>query len=815
MGNVVESIIKTVYDGSGASKAAADFSKVAQAARGGEAGASAGASGWNKMAVAAGVAGAGVALAAYKISKAALQVGADLIRAASDAEEMRSKFNVVFREEAPRVVEELTKFGREVGRSSIELQGFAAGLQDTFVPMGFARSQAADLSVQVVKLATDLGSFNNLPTGDVVRDITSALVGETEPMRKYGVIINEAVIQNEALALGVWDGKGALDAQGKAAATLSVIMKGTADAQGDAARTSGSWANQMRRLESTVTDAKVALGEKLLPVMTPLLMQIGDLATEAVPLLTTAFEHVIPAIQDIVNFIAEIVHTGEDLIAWAEKNRKGVEAWREMRVEAEKTAPAFNDVTEAMRAAGATQDQVFDFSEALVQIFGQMDMTTGAVTLRNETLAAALEMVRGGSQAAGMELLTMAQRQALATRFTTASTDDIMRAYGGAIQTVTDATEVTSEYTETVAAADPTLADLAKSERELTFTTAAGVYWGKRHAEAINEKVEAIREAAEAEDEAARVADEARQEFEKAVAAAGASAITWGNYGRAARVAVPATSDLKRELFESALGYGASADAAAVLGVALGVLTADQAEAMLKTALLKTEVEKLAAGFAAGDMTLADVQAGLQAAISTVNGLSFEFDTATGSTTAFNEKTGETVGVMDGVNSTAGDMTQKLGEVAGAADTAAQKMDAAKGAAANLKGELETITSKTWQVKVQVTQEGSLGGGGDNVGRSDVSIRAGGGPFDAGRPMLVGDDPNKAGAWWERGYPELVVPSSSGMVVANDQLATAINVLSRNIGQHYGGGRNVTINFNGGQGDRTAPALQLMRSLVS
>lgn len=212
-----------------------------------------------------GLVGAGVILAA---GKQLLQFGAASIAAASDVEEMQSKFNVVFAQEGPRVTAALDEFAGAANRSKTELMGYAATLQDTFVPLGFARDASADMSIQLVKLAEDLASFNNLNTADVVRDLQSALVGNTETLRKYGVVAQETQIKQEALALGLWDGKGAIDAQAKANAILSLTLKGTTDAQGDAINTADSYANVSKGLEAAVLDLKVAIGENLLPAMT-------------------------------------------------------------------------------------------------------------------------------------------------------------------------------------------------------------------------------------------------------------------------------------------------------------------------------------------------------------------------------------------------------------------------------------------------------------------------------------------------------------------------------------------------------------------
>lgn len=206
----------------------------------------------------AGIAGAAVVV--QQITRAVVQFGKEAIEAASAAEEIRSKFNVVFKDSARDVEAWARSFSNAMGRSTTENMSFLASIQDTLVPLGLARDEAAEMSQAVVALATDLSSFNNLPTEQVIADIQSALVGNTETLRKYGVVATQTAIEQLALAEGIDATGDGLDATEKAVAVYAKLVADTADAQGDAARTSGSWANQNRRAEASVTDLKEEVG---------------------------------------------------------------------------------------------------------------------------------------------------------------------------------------------------------------------------------------------------------------------------------------------------------------------------------------------------------------------------------------------------------------------------------------------------------------------------------------------------------------------------------------------------------------------------
>ena len=207
-----------------------------------------------------------LALAAVAVRQA-FQAGKAMINLASDIEEMQGKSKVVFGQFRANVVKELTEFGDAVGRSSHELEGMASTVQDTFVPMGFARGEAAKLSVEMTKLAVDVASFNNASDTDTMNAFQSALVGNHETVRRFGVVITEATLDQELMTMGIEDGaKAATNAQ-KVQARLNLITKGVKDAQGDAARTAESYANQMKGLRAEFSEVVGALGKEFLPML--------------------------------------------------------------------------------------------------------------------------------------------------------------------------------------------------------------------------------------------------------------------------------------------------------------------------------------------------------------------------------------------------------------------------------------------------------------------------------------------------------------------------------------------------------------------
>ncbi len=227
-----------------------------------------------------------VAVAAFAgMAAAAALVAVPLIKAASQAEEVQSKFAAVFRDSAKDVADWARTYSDRVGFANTATMGWLATLQDTFVPMGIARDQGAALSQQMVELAGDLFSFNPAVSSvdQVIGDLQSALVGNHETLRKYGIVINETSLKAEALSSGITRNVKAMTEQEKILARVNLIMKGTADAQGDLDRTSGSFKNTLQRVTGQWQTFKEVLGAPLRDIATIQLEKLAKVLTTVTP----------------------------------------------------------------------------------------------------------------------------------------------------------------------------------------------------------------------------------------------------------------------------------------------------------------------------------------------------------------------------------------------------------------------------------------------------------------------------------------------------------------------------------------------------
>ena len=197
----------------------------------------------------------------------ALKFTKDAIGAASDMQETISKIGVIFGDSAKEIDKFASTAAKNLGQSKQQALDAAANFAIFGKAAGLSGQALVDFSVDFVALASDLASFNNTTPEDAINAIGAALRGEAEPLRRYGVLLNDDTLKADALELGIYSGTGALTAQQKVLAAQQVILQQTSLAQGDFARTSDGLANSQRQIAASVEDAKAQLGEALLPVM--------------------------------------------------------------------------------------------------------------------------------------------------------------------------------------------------------------------------------------------------------------------------------------------------------------------------------------------------------------------------------------------------------------------------------------------------------------------------------------------------------------------------------------------------------------------
>lgn len=219
----------------------------------------------------AGLRGIGAKLFAGGATITAPFVGA--IKSASDYRETLRKLDKVFGDGAWRAKEWADGFADAIGEARADVTRFIADTQDFVLPMGFPADEATDFSQRLITLAADLGALNNTSTGEVLKDLQSALSGSSETMEKYGANLKVAAVNQELMSKGI-DPSNA-NRMEEALARLSIMTRETSTATGAAKERMQGFAGQMSILKAEVSNVATQIGSTLLPVVTPLVTRFA------------------------------------------------------------------------------------------------------------------------------------------------------------------------------------------------------------------------------------------------------------------------------------------------------------------------------------------------------------------------------------------------------------------------------------------------------------------------------------------------------------------------------------------------------------
>lgn len=207
---------------------------------------------------------------------------ADAINAAGDLGETVSKTGQILGEEALPGLEAWAEGAADAFGQSKQL---ALDGASTFAIFGKSAGLAGDdlvgFSTDLTELSADFASFFNTSPEEAIQAIGAALRGESEPIRRYGILLDDATLRQRAFTLGITDSiKTALTPQQRVLAAQAEIMAQSADAQGDFARTSDGLANQQRILQANLANVTAEIGERLLPVVVDFVTFLND---DAIP----------------------------------------------------------------------------------------------------------------------------------------------------------------------------------------------------------------------------------------------------------------------------------------------------------------------------------------------------------------------------------------------------------------------------------------------------------------------------------------------------------------------------------------------------
>jgi hypothetical protein len=206
---------------------------------------------------------------------------------ASDLNEETSKAKQIFGDASDSILDFSKTASSKIGQSRTEALKAAGTFGVLGQAAGLTGTDLTKMSIEFTKLASDLASFNNTSPEDAVLALGAGLRGEAEPLRRYGVLLDDATLRQKALEIGlIKTTKQALTPQNKSLAAQAVILEETALQQGNFALTAEDAANQQRTFTAKLKDLQTQMGTLFLPVLKNTLDTFNDYADVLIYLTT-------------------------------------------------------------------------------------------------------------------------------------------------------------------------------------------------------------------------------------------------------------------------------------------------------------------------------------------------------------------------------------------------------------------------------------------------------------------------------------------------------------------------------------------------
>ena len=246
---------------------------------------------------------------------------------ASDLIEVQNVVDTVFGDMSYKVEEYAKNSIQQFGMSELALKQYSSRFQAMGVNMGIGNKAVlqansylnkqtdgyvdlsdsmADVSLTLTKLTADMASFYNLEQEDVSQDLQSIFTGQTRPLRKYGLDLTQATLQEWALKNGLDADISSMTQAEKTMLRYQYVLANTTAAQGDFARTANTWANQIRILKEQFREFGKTIGTGFISAFKPFIQTLNKVMANVI----SFSENVLNALGQIFGWTFEIKTSG-------------------------------------------------------------------------------------------------------------------------------------------------------------------------------------------------------------------------------------------------------------------------------------------------------------------------------------------------------------------------------------------------------------------------------------------------------------------------------------------------------------------------
>lgn len=203
------------------------------------------------------------------IAFGAMKFGKTAIDLASDIDEVQNVVESAFGDMTPMVEKFASTAIDQFGLSALTAKRTASTYMAMSKGMGLTGEQAAKMSISVAQMTGDLSSFYNVSQDVADTALKSIWTGETESLKKFGVVMSQTNLTQFAMKNGMNANIQAMSQQEQMMLRYAFVMDALSLAHGDFAKTQDGWANQLRILSERFKEILSILGTYLVAALTP------------------------------------------------------------------------------------------------------------------------------------------------------------------------------------------------------------------------------------------------------------------------------------------------------------------------------------------------------------------------------------------------------------------------------------------------------------------------------------------------------------------------------------------------------------------
>ena len=302
---------------------------------------------------------------------------------ASDLAESQNVVDVTFGESANTINQWAQQAAGAYGMSELSAKQYTGTIGAMFKSMGLADDQVLTMSTDMVGLAGDFASFYNLDHDTAFEKIRAGISGETEPLKQLGINMSVANLEAFAMSQGLDKSYNSMTQAEQATLRYNYLLSVSSDAQGDFARTSDSYANQLRIAQLNMENLSNSIGSALLPIGNEAVKIFNDMFSGSTDM-STGFSNLTTMVTDLannlLNSLPQMAETGGQLVSNLENG---------LTSSISQLAPVATEIINSL--VSSFTPHLAELTEAAVQII--LTLSTALINSLPELLNAAIQII--------------------------------------------------------------------------------------------------------------------------------------------------------------------------------------------------------------------------------------------------------------------------------------------------------------------------------------------------------------------------------------------------------------------------------------